>query len=161
MQQTKKQLFLEIVRFLLVGGGATLVDYFVFWLFDGVLFPLFPWQSQSAQTAYLVIATALGFCVGLSLNWVFSVVFVFQQTKTQTSVRDKKSFLTFALIGGIGLLLTEIGVVALVAALPEITLLKSTDFIGVAWKKWLAKAVMTLLVLIWNYLGRKIFIFKS
>ena len=40
IKQTKKELFWEIFRFLLVGGTATIVDYFVFWIFDGLLFPL-------------------------------------------------------------------------------------------------------------------------
>ena len=33
ISQTKKQLFWEIVRFLIVGGTATAVDYLVFYLF--------------------------------------------------------------------------------------------------------------------------------
>ena len=161
MAQTKKQLFLEIVRFLLVGGGATLVDYLVFWVFDGVLFPLLPMQTSGWQTAYLIVATALGFLVGLCINWVLSVAFVFKQTKEKTDVRSKKDFSTFAIIGVLGLAITEIGVVALVWILPEIFLFQTFTFMGVAWKKWIAKAVMTGLVLVWNYLGRKLFIFKS
>ena len=42
VKQTKKQLFWEIFRFLLVGGTATVADYFVFWLFDGLLFSALP-----------------------------------------------------------------------------------------------------------------------
>ena len=33
MKQTKKEIFYEIIRFLIVGGIATLVDYIVTWLF--------------------------------------------------------------------------------------------------------------------------------
>ena len=45
--QTKKQLLAEIFRFLIVGGGATVVDYCIFWVFDTLIFPaIFP------QTAF-------------------------------------------------------------------------------------------------------------
>ncbi len=161
MRQTKKQLFWEIVRFLLVGGAATLVDYAVFWIFDGLLFPLLPKQSETAQTVYLVLATALGFGVGLSVNWILSVRVVFLTVKDGEKARSKKSFAVFAAIGLIGLLLTEIGVVLLVAVLPEITLFGVTELLNTAWKKWLAKGIMTLLVLAWNYAGRKLLIFRT
>ena len=154
-KQTNKQLFLEILRFLLVGGVATLADYFVFWIFDAWIFP------ESWGTVALVLSTALGFCVGLIVNWVLSVRFVFRDTQAEISVHSKKPFLTFTLIGLIGLLLTEVGVVLLVWTLPSITLFGITALFGTAWKKWIAKAVMTCLVLVWNYLGRKIFIFRS
>lgn len=154
-KQTKKQLFLEIFRFLLVGGVATLADYLVFWIFDALVFP------ESWGTLALVLSTALGFCVGLTVNWVLSVSFVFRETEEKISVRSKKPFLTFALIGLFGLLITELGVVLLVWAFPSFTLFGTTALFGTAWEKWLAKAIMTCLVLVWNYLGRKIFIFRS
>ncbi len=161
MKQTKKQLFWEIVRFLLVGGTATLVDYIVFWFFDGLLFPLLPTQSTLAQTVYLVLATALGFGVGLVVNWILSVRVVFLAVKDGEKARSKKAFALFTGIGLVGLLLTEIGVVLLVAILPEITIFGSTAFFNTAWKKWIAKGIMTGIVLAWNYVGRKLLIFRS
>lgn len=159
-KQTKKQLFAEIFRFLLVGGVATLVDYFLFWLFDGVLFPLMG-SGETWLTVSLILATALGFCGGLVVNWILSVCFVFRAVKSKEESRSKKSFAVFTLIGVIGLALTEIGVVALVAVFPPITLFGTTAFFGTGWEKWLAKGIMTCLVLIWNYVGRKLFVFKS
>ena len=154
-KQTIRQLVWEIFRFLLVGGVATLADYFVFWLFDAWIFPV-AWG-----TVALVLSTALGFCVGLIVNWVLSVRFVFRETEEKISVHAKKPFLTFALIGLIGLLITELGVVLLVWAFPSFTLFGNATLLGTAWEKWFAKAIMTFLVLVWNYLGRKIFIFRS
>lgn len=159
-KQTPKQLFWEIFRFLLVGGTATVADYLVFWLFDGVLFPLLT-LGEWWTTCSLVLATALGFCVGLIVNWLLSISFVFRDVKNKEEATSKKSFGVFTLIGVIGLLITEIGIVLLVAVLPEITLFGSTALLGTAWSKWLAKVIMTCIVLVWNYLGRKIFIFKS
>ncbi|MBQ8308418.1 MAG: GtrA family protein [Clostridia bacterium] len=154
-KQTTKQLFWEIFRFLLVGATATLADYLVFWVFDAWIFP------KRWGTVALVLATALGFCVGLLVNWILSVRFVFRETKEEIDVRSKKPFAVFAIIGLIGLAITELGVVLLVFAFPEITLFGKTALFGTAWEKWFAKAIMTCLVLVWNYLGRKIFIFRS
>ena len=154
-KQTKKQLFWEIFRFLLVGGLATIADYLVFWIFDAWVFPV-AWGTTA-----LVLSTALGFCVGLIMNWLLSVRFVFRETEEKISVRAKKAFLTFTLIGVIGLLITELGVVFLVWAFPSFTIFGQATLLGTAWEKWVAKAIMTCLVLVWNYLGRKIFIFRS
>ena len=154
-EQTKTQLLQEILRFLIVGGVATLVDYLVFWIFDAFVFP------AAWGTVALVLATALGFCVGLLVNWVLSVRFVFRETNVEVTVRSKKPFLGFALIGVFGLILTEFGVVLLVWALPTVTLFGQTAILGTSLKKWIAKAVMTSLVLVWNYLARKILIFRS
>ena len=154
-KQTKEQLFWEIFRFLLVGATATLVDYLVFWVFDAFILP------QTWGTVSLVLATALGFGVGTLVNWVLSVRFVFRETREKIDVRSKKPFAVFALISLIGLAITELGVVLLVFAFPEIKILGSTALFGTAWEKWLAKAIMTCLVLVWNYLGRKILIFRS
>ncbi len=159
-RQTKRQLTAEIFRFLVVGGTATLVDYFLFWLLDGVLFPLLSTESWW-QTFSLVLATAIGFCVGLIVNWVLSVKFVFKAVRDKEEARSKKSFALFTVIGVIGLIITEVGILFLVSVLPPFTLFGRSELLGTTWVKWLARAIMTALVLIWNYLGRKIFIFKA
>ncbi len=158
-RQTKKQLFWEIFRFLLVGGTATLVDYFVFWLFDGLLFPLLG-SAAWWRTTSLILATAFGFCVGLFVNWVLSVRFVFRQVQDREAASSKKSFAVFTVIGVIGLLITELGILLLVAILPEFSLFGVTELVGTSWAKWLAKVIMTCIVLVWNYVGRKLLIFR-
>lgn len=157
--QTKEQLFWEIFRFLLVGGGATLCDYFVFWLLDGVLFPTFS-LTGGLETLALWIATACGFATGMLVNWVLSVKFVFRAVRNPKEVQSKKSFLTFVVISLVGLFLTLLGVWGLSEILPAFALFGKTHLLGTAWNKWLAKVIMTCLVLIWNYLGRKLLIFK-
>ena len=159
--QTKKQLFWEIFRFLLVGGTATLVDYLVFYVFRQWILPPTLCQNGGWDVWSLGIATALGFCVGLLVNWVLSVTFVFRQVENKQEASSGKSFLIFALIGAIGLGITELGVLLLVAVLPEVVLFGDVAFLGVAWSEWISKIVMTCIVLVWNYFGRKIFIFKA
>ena len=159
-KQTFKDLFWEIFRFLLVGGTATLVDYAVFYLFRQWLFPktLFAWPGWN--TLSLIIATAFGFCVGLLVNWILSVKFVFRAVKDKKEASSQKSFWIFALIGLIGLAITELGVLLLVYILPEITLFGVTEFL-LPWDEWLSKILMTCIVLVFNYVARKTFIFKS
>lgn len=159
-KQTNKQLFWEIFRFLIVGATATLVDYAVFYLFRQWLLPARLISGGVWNTASLIIATAFGFCTGLVVNWILSVKFVFRHVKDEEEAHSKKSFFIFTLIGLIGLGITELGVVLLVHIFPEITLFGVTQFL-LPWKEWLAKAIMTCIVLVFNYVGRKVFVFKS
>ena len=158
--QTKKQLFWEIFRFLLVGGIATIVDYAVFYLFRQWLLPARLIDSGAWNVISLIIATAFGFCVGLAVNWILSVKFVFRAVKNKEEVQSTKSFFIFTVIGVIGLGITELGIILLVHIFPEITLFGVTEFL-LPWKEWLAKIIMTCIVLVFNYVGRKLFVFKS
>ena len=156
--QTKRELFWEIFRFLLVGGTATVVDYAVFYLFRQWLLPASlgggVWNVIS-----LVIATAFGFCTGLVVNWILSVKFVFRAVKNKEEADSKKGFAIFTIIGVIGLGITELGMILLVHIFPTITLFGVTEFL-LPWEEWLAKVIMTCIVLVFNYVGRKIFVFK-
>jgi putative flippase GtrA len=157
VKQTKQQLFWEIFRFLLVGGLATVADYIVFYLFRQWGFP----AGLVGDTLSLVIATALGFVVGLIVNWVLSVGFVYRQVKDEKQARSKKSFVIFTIIGVIGLGITELGVWLLVQKIiPEFEFFGVTEFL-LPWNEWVAKVVMTCIVLVFNYVGRKLFVFKS
>ena len=158
--QTKKQLFWEIFRFLLVGGIATIVDYAVFYIFRQWLLPARLIESGGWNVISLIIATAFGFCVGLAVNWILSVTFVFRAVKDKEEVKSTKSFFIFTVIGLIGLGITELGILLLVHIFPEITLFGVTEFL-LPWKEWLAKIIMTCIVLVFNYVGRKLFVFKS
>ena len=157
--QTKKELFWEIFRFLLVGGTATVVDYAVFYLFRQWLLPAGLIEGGTWNVVSLIIATAFGFCAGLLVNWILSVKFVFRAVKNKEEAHSKKGFAVFTIIGVIGLGITELGVVLLVHIVPEITLFGMTGFL-LPWNEWLAKIVMTCIVLVFNYVGRKIFVFK-
>ena len=156
--QTKRELFWEIFRFLLVGGTATVVDYAVFYLFRQWLLPASlgggVWNVIS-----LVIATAFGFCTGLVVNWILSVKFVFRAVKNKEEAHSKKGFAIFTIIGVIGLGITELGMILLVHIFPTITLFGVMEFL-LPWEEWLAKVIMTCIVLVFNYVGRKIFVFK-
>ena len=62
MKQNKKELSLEILRFLIVGGLATLVDYLVTWVFKNYVC-----QNMDVNLA-VFLYTAMGFTAGLLLH---------------------------------------------------------------------------------------------
>ena len=152
MKQTKKELIWEMIRFLIVGGIATLVDYAVFYLCNLVIFKAIDTQVN------LVLSTALGFTFGLLTNW-FLQKFVYRYI-TDKQTKSTKVFIKFVVIALIGLLITELGInVAspvygtFEPTLPIINL--QFDF----WKLFM-KVLMTVVVLIFNYFARKYFVFK-
>ena len=157
----QKRLFAEIIRFLLVGGLATVCDYAVYLLFRKALLPpeLFAgnsvWDSASA-----VIATTLGFAVGLLINWVLSVFFVFRDGEKQVDVKSKSDFVKFTVIAVIGLVFTQVAVGLGVLVVPAFSLFGTETFLALGWNEWLLKAVTTCVVLVFNYFARKKFIFS-
>ncbi|UOO38778.1 GtrA family protein [Oscillospiraceae bacterium CM] len=133
-----KPLFFEVFRYLLVGGASTLIDFATLYLFNNTLPDLHGYR--------LYIAAALGFLAGLVFNYVLSLAFVFQTAKTKGAGRGAAAFMLFAVIGGTGLGLTELGM-----------------YIGVAlfmWHYLFVKILVTGIVFFWNYLSRKILIFR-
>ena len=112
------------------------------------------------ETFSLILSTAFGFCAGLTVNWLLSITFVFKQVSDEKQSRSKKSFAIFTIIGVIGLGITQLGMFLGVNFLPEITLFSSTTFLGESWTWWISKVIMTCLVLVWNYVGRKLLVFK-
>lgn len=156
MKQTKKQLFYEILRFLIVGGTATLVDYLTSLLFYAVLLP----PTVVGSTISVVVSTAAGFSLGLAVNWILSITFVFKDVSDKKKSRSTTSFAVFVLIGLIGLAITEIGMYFGVKHLPEFRIFSLTHFLGAEIKWWLCKVFLTAITLVWNYVARKIFIFK-
>lgn len=135
-----KSLIKEFARYLVVGGTAFLVDFGVLYLSKTYLF-----HSLGDLGVYL--ATALGFLVGLTYNYILSLIWVFQSAKDQKKGRTVGAFLIFAIIGAIGLLLTEGGM-----------------FLGYQLlhiNYMIVKLVVAAFVLLWNYGARKILIFKD
>lgn len=155
MAQTKKQLFYEIFRYLLVGGIATVFDYGVWYAFFTWILP----ASIIGQIWAVVISTAMGFLAGLLVNWLLSLTFVFQEVKNKKEASSFKSFVIFATVGLIGLGITEVGML-IANVLPSFKFFGIITFLGHEWKWWFTKVAMTCIVLVWNYIGRKVLIFK-
>jgi putative flippase GtrA len=133
-----KELAREFARYLIVGGSAFLVDF-------GILYLSKTFLLSGFGVTGVYIATALGFIAGLVYNYILSLIFVFKKAKEKVQGKTFRAFITFSVIGVIGLGLTELGMYLGVSVM-DINYL-------------LVKVVMAAIVLLWNYLARKFFIF--
>lgn len=142
----------EIVRFLIVGGGATVVDFLtmslVLYLMQPEIYPdflsIFLGGTAEPTTLATVIGTGAGFLVGLAFNYIFSVLFVYKEKGNSKTVGG---FLLFAVLSAGGLLIHLLGMYL------------GYDLLHI--NEWIVKIVLTAVVLVYNYLTRKFFIFRK
>ena len=124
--------FIQFFRYCFVGGLAFLVDY-------GLLYLL----SDKCGLHYLLSAS-IAFIAGLVVNYLISTFWVFSESKYEDK---RKEFAIFAIIGVIGLGLTE-GLMWLF-----------TDLAGLHYM--LSKLITAALVLLWNFIARKVILFTK
>lgn len=142
----------EIIRFVIVGGIATVIDMLVMgvvlYLFDSSLYPHFynVWIGKVGEPKVIatVIGTGLGFCVSLVANYLLSVLFVYEEKGNSKTL---KGIILFVVLSVGGLLLNMLG------------MWLGYDVCGI--NEWITKIIMTLVVLVYNYVSRKLFIFKK
>ena len=113
---------------------------------SGLLYIFKEHVFYNLDTLGIYISIALGFTGGLIYNYILSLAFVFRGVKERKKSIGVNTFFSFAVVGIVGLLLTEWGIYVGVEKL-------GFHYLSV-------KAVMAAVVLIWNYLGRKVLLFK-
>ena len=151
MKQNKKELSLEILRFLIVGGLATLVDYLVTWVFKNYVC-----QNMDVNLA-VFLYTAAGFTAGLFTNW-FLQKFVYRYI-TKDQQKSFYVFFKFVVLSLIGFGITWLGM-WLSKLIPEV-LFDFWFLHGIQLWFWVFKVLLTIIVLIINYIGRKLFVFNQ
>ena len=146
--------FYEIFKFLIVGGLATIIDMLSMAI---VLYIYNPQQydynfmntiigDASPNSLMTVISTGIGFILGLIFNYIFSIIFVFTNSNTDFA-KTKKGFVAFTLLSSIGLLIHTLGM--------------GLGYGILKINEWVVKVVLTLVVLVFNYISRKKIIFKE
>lgn len=152
-QRNKYPKICEIIRFLVVGGFATIIDMFimgiVLYIFNQELYNnsftnVFIMGGQ-VSSVLVVLATAIGFIVGLVFNYIFSIVYVYDGN--YLCAKTKKGFIIFAILSSIGLGIQSLGM-----------------FIGyslIGLNEWIVKVVLVFVVLVFNYISRKLFVFNK
>ncbi len=123
---------LQFLRYVFVGGIATVIDW-------GVLYAL------TEIGLYYILSAIVAFLAGLTVNFAMSKVLVFKANEAK--VGAVLEFVGYAVVGVIGLGLTVVIMYLL------------TDCLH--WHYMLSKIVSTVLVLFWNYVGRKKLLYKS
>jgi putative flippase GtrA len=158
---------LEILRFLVIGIVATIFDFLTKTLVAGLT------KSWNATFNFGVSILA-GFVVGVIVNYVFSVLWVFQNVADKHAAKTQSKFWLFVLLGFIGLLISEgiffgsrylilfggvdisVGQQSPMAIFHgDWSFLSSLDF----WVYFIIFCLSTLIVLVWNYWSRKKWIF--
>ena len=134
----------EFLRYVMVGGIAFLVDAGMLVLGREVVFTGMPANTN------LLLSTILGFLFGLTINYLLSQWVVFRKPEQRALGWRSSAFIKFGIVGLIGLGLTALGM-----------------FIGVrlvgdkGFRYVFVKSMVAGLVLIWNYAGKKMFVYKG
>ena len=163
----KKYLTGEILRFIVTGVAATIVDFLVSYLVASFL-------PDTMGVWKEVVYTAAGFVVSLAINYILSAFWVYKDVDKNVNKKSPKNIALFTLFSVVGLAI-GIGMMIGFRAIDEnglkvgfenwlkfITDSKNYDFSF--WAFFWAViffGTKTLVVLIWNYLTRKFFIFKA
>ncbi len=142
--KNRRTLF-EFLRYAVVGGISAVIDMAVNYF---MLFYVF--SAGKDDKGYVAISVAVGFLVGLIVNFILSNRFVFKSQEQQKRGKTAGAFFLYVLVGIIGFGLTEF-----------LTLL-GTRFIGDhgIWYLLLT-CVVKGIVLIWNYVGRKLLVYHG
>jgi putative flippase GtrA len=122
---------LKFLRYAFVGGIAFVADYLFFAVSNVLLL-----KTNIGEIYRIDIATTIGFFVGIIVNFVLSKKLVFTQN---AKVGNKSEFGIYAVIGLIGYFLN--------IALMSLFVLYINEYI--------AKIVVALIVLFYNYIARK------
>ena len=122
---------IQFFRYAFVGGIAALVDW-------AVLYAL------TRLGMHYLVSTVFAFVAGLAVNYLLSKKLVFSAEKSR--VGRSAEFAVYAVVGVVGLGLTE----AIMYLL--------TEKLGLYFM--FSKIIATLVVLVWNYAGRKLILYR-
>ncbi len=120
----------QIIKFGIVGGLAFLIDYGIYTLLISVF------------NVYYITSSIISFTLSVIFNYILSIKWVFDVTKKQ----GVKEFAIFVILSVIGLVLNSL-ILYLSVELGHI-------------HKLIGKIIATAIVMVYNFITRKIFIEK-
>ncbi len=118
----------QILRFGVVGGLAFIIDYIVLYVLTDIFH------------IYYLISSCISFTVSVIFNYILSIKWVFDVNKKQ----DMHEFIVFIILSVIGLIINSIIMYIMV------------DIISIHYM--ISKLLATLIVMVYNFITRKIFI---
>ena len=132
--------FIKVILYLFVGGTAALVEWGLFYLF---FYYLLVGLGLNVDTLTMV-ATALAFGLSTLYHYFLGNILVFDSGSKYDKSKELSLVFLVSIMGlGFNLVLMYI-------------------FVGLlAWQPMFAKVLTSCIVVVWNYLSRKKWIFKS
>lgn len=124
------KLIKQIIKFVIVGGIATLIDFVCLYIFKELL------------NLNIILSNTLSFTISVIYNYIASIKWVFDVNEN-----SKFQFIIFVILSVIGLLINN-SILYLLTTYTEVYYL-------------LSKALATLVVMIYNFITRKIFLEKK
>ena len=170
-ERARKSVFLELIRFGIVGLIVTLVDLAIqiglLWAFSGNLSKIEGWGYITA----VAIAVTVGFVISVILNFILSRVWVFRNVDKRIDTKAPKTFWLFFVLS-LGGLILSIGIEELGVWLCKSLWSLELNYIFEAGSNWRSQGwafwsfliifcVKTLIVCTYNYLTRKLIIFRK
>ena len=132
--------FVKIILYLFVGGTAALVEWGLFYLF---FYYLLVGLGLSIDTLTMV-ATALAFGLSTLYHYFLGNILVFDSGSKYDKSKELRLVFLVSIMGLV------------------FNLVLMYVFVGLlAWQPMLAKVITSCIVVVWNYLSRKKWIFKS
>ncbi len=125
----QNKLLMQIIKFIIVGGIATVIDYVIFFILHELL---------GINT---IISNIISFTVSVIYNYIASVKWVFEVDESKDKKQQFIIFIVFSILG----LLINTGIVYLCT-----DIIKLYSLIG--------KVIATSIVMIFNFITRKIFL---
>lgn len=129
LSKKAEKLFIQIFKFAIVGFVATIIDFLFLYIF------------REYFKIPIILANTMSFTISLIYNYWASVKWVFDVNKEKDA---KKNFIIFIIFSVIGLLLNDL------------IMHIATEKIKIYYM--LAKIIATLIVMIFNFITRKLFL---
>ena len=145
-----KKLFAQIIKFGFVGGLCFLIDFVISTALFHLLINV---TSRSAATA---IGGFVGFTISVVVNYVLSMKLVFERKEDMSR---RKEFVIFVILSVIGLGVNEVILLACSAVYEGSTALMEV-FSDTLWFA-ASKVIATAIVMVYNFVSRKIFLEKK
>ena len=145
-----KKLFAQIIKFGFVGVLCFLIDFVISTALFHLLINI---TSRSAATA---VGGFVGFTISVVVNYVLSMKFVFERKEDMSR---RKEFVIFVILSVIGLGVNEVILLACSAFYEGSTALMEV-FSDTLWFA-ASKVIATAIVMVYNFVSRKIFLEKK
>ena len=131
LSEKNEKLFLQMFKFLIVGGTAFIIDYITLIICKEVFY------------LHTLLSAAIAFTLSTVFNYILSIKWVFDVSDKHSGKRNFIIFIIFSLMG---------------LGLTELIMWIGEDLLGISYL--IIKIVATAIVMVFNFVTRKIFLEK-